>query len=136
LRLIPDIRYGTELFPEKVARRLRSLNMTTWIIAAVTEIYSVAQFIDPAPGVWKGGITNAVGGLAFAAVPLLHRFGELAAPIGATAIAYTMIWIDCSIFGIGTGMQMYYLVAAALGVLFVGTERIALDRSLAWLLPC
>jgi hypothetical protein len=37
-----------------------------------------------------------------------------------------IIWADCSLTGIGNGMQMYYLGAAALGVLFVGTERIAL----------
>src|SRR6516165_6593384 len=35
MRFLPDIRYRTENYPEKVARRLRALNLTTWIAAAI-----------------------------------------------------------------------------------------------------
>ena len=130
MRLLPDIRYGTEHYPENVARRLRALNLTSWIMAAVGAIFAIAQFTDPTPGVWKYGTVNAVGGLTSAAIPLLHRFGALAGPITFTIIAYAIIWADCSLAGIGNGMQMYYLGAAALGVIFVGTEHIAL----AWVM--
>jgi hypothetical protein len=33
-RLLPDIRFGTERYPEKVARRLRTVNIGTRIAAA------------------------------------------------------------------------------------------------------
>ena len=126
MRLLPNIRYGTERYPENVARRLRALNLTSWIIAGIAAIYAIAQFIDPSPGVWKTGVANVVGGLTLTTVPFLHRFGALIGPIVFTISAYMLIWTDCSLTGIGNGMQMYYLGAAALGVLFVGTERIAL----------
>jgi adenylate cyclase len=100
--------------------------MTSWIIAGIAAIYAIAQFIDPSPGVWKTGVANVVGGLTLTTVPFLHRFGALIGPIVFTISAYMLIWTDCSLTGIGNGMQMYYLGAAALGVLFVGTERIAL----------
>jgi adenylate cyclase len=41
LRLLPNIRYGTERYPEKVARRLRALNITTWIASAVSGGYVI-----------------------------------------------------------------------------------------------
>jgi adenylate cyclase len=125
-RLLPNIRYGTERYPENVARRLRALNLTSWIIAGVAAIFAIAQFIDPSPGVWKNGVANAVGGITMMAIPFLHRFGALVGPIVFNINSYMIIWADCSLTGIGNGMQMYYLGAAALGVLFVGTERIAL----------
>jgi hypothetical protein len=34
MRFLPDIRYGTENYPEKVARQLRARNLTTWCGAA------------------------------------------------------------------------------------------------------
>jgi hypothetical protein len=34
-RLIPNIRYGTERYPEKVARRLRAMNIAVWTAAAL-----------------------------------------------------------------------------------------------------
>ena len=126
LRSLLDIRAGTLRYPEKVARRLRAVNLTAWLAAAVAAAYSVAQFIDSTPGLWKPATVNAVAGLALTLIPLLHRFGPLVAPISFTVIAYMAIFLDCALLGIGTGMQMYYLVAASLGVLFVGTERILL----------
>jgi len=47
LRLLPNIRYGTERYPEKVARRLRALNITTWIAAVVASGFAIVQSLDP-----------------------------------------------------------------------------------------
>jgi adenylate cyclase len=126
VRLLPDIRYGTAGFPEKVARRLRALNMTTWIAAGVAASYSIAQWLDPTPDLWRVAIANAASALLLAAVPLLHRFGALAAPIGFIVVGYACNFVICALIGTASGMQLYYLVAAALGLLFVGTERILL----------
>ena len=32
-RFLPNIRYGTERYPEKIARRLRALNVAAWLCA-------------------------------------------------------------------------------------------------------
>jgi adenylate cyclase len=130
MRLLPDIRYGTQCYPENVARRLRSLNLTTWIAAAVGVIYSVAQFLDSTPGLWKVAVVNAIGALILTAVPLLHRFGALAAPIGLIVTAYAYFFVVCSMIGTASGMEMYYPIAAALGVLLLGIERIVLASAI------
>jgi len=122
VRLLPSIRYGTERYPETIARRLRALNITTWIAALLGAGFAVTQLLNPAPGMWKPGIVNALAALIFATIPLLHRFGPLAAPL-AFSVAGS-IFLDCFFLGIGTGMQFYYLVNTALVILFLGSEHV------------
>lgn len=38
------VAFGTTGFPENVARRLRVLNISAWIVSAVTLAFAVAQF--------------------------------------------------------------------------------------------
>jgi len=81
LRFLPDNRYGTENYPEKVARRLRALNLAAWCGAAIAA-FGVAsdvalEFLDPKPGLWKAFTVNALAALIYASIPLLHRFGTL-----------------------------------------------------------
>ena len=92
--LYPNVRLGTRSYPEKVARRLAALNLAAWIAAAIAAIYSIAQLFDPNPGLWKPVTINAVAALALSLVPLLHRFGPLAGPIGFTIIVHTVIFAD------------------------------------------
>ena len=81
VRFFPDIGYGTENYPEKVARRLRALNTVTWCCAAVAASGAASnlalKFLDPTPGLWMAATVNALGALMFASIPLLHRFGTL-----------------------------------------------------------
>ena len=73
MRLLPNIRYGTESYPEKVARRLRAVNITAWFAAAVILFFALARLTDPVR--WPFGVVTALFAVAIAAVPLLHRFG-------------------------------------------------------------
>jgi hypothetical protein len=81
LRFLPDIRYGTENYPEKVARRLRAVNLAAWSAAAVAALglanYVALEFLNPKPGLWKVGVVLALAASIWASVPLLHRFGTL-----------------------------------------------------------
>jgi hypothetical protein len=47
MRLLPDIRYGTERYPEKVARRLRTHNIGTWIAAASCACFAGLAAVGP-----------------------------------------------------------------------------------------
>ena len=129
--LLPSIRYGTERYPETIARRLRALNIAVWIGAAVFAFFAVTQLLGPTPGMWKSGVVNAVAALIFTTIPLLHRFGQLAAPLAASVTAYVAIFLVCFLLGTGTGMQFYYLVITALVILFLGSERVTLSAALA-----
>ena len=67
VRFLPDIRYGTENYPEKVARRLRALNLAIWTAAAIAAFsfagVVVREFLNPKPGLWKVGVVLALAAL-------------------------------------------------------------------------
>jgi signal transduction histidine kinase len=130
LRLIPNIRYGTDGYPDKIARRLAATNIATSIGAVVTAIFAVLRFLDPRPGMWKFGVVNALGTLLFGSIPLLHRFGPLAAPLAVVGLAYAWIVWTTSHAGTDGGAYLTYFTAAALGILLVGAERVALTMAI------
>ncbi len=132
---LPDIRYGTESYPERVARRLRGLNLAAWIattIAACGFATNVAlQFLDPKPGLWKGGAVAALAALIYASVPLLHRFGTLWSALTFTLTLQAHLFSLTWLFGTGGGWQMTYLTASALNFVLTGAERILFSAVLA-----
>ncbi len=119
-RLFPDIRYGTERYPDKLARRLRVVNITTWLAAAVTVFYAAFGLVEPSPGRWQLVAVDSVVALGFALVPLLHRFGPLAGPLAFIGLAYGFLFVNSALVGTGGGAYLYYLTATALGILFLG----------------
>ena len=96
MRLLPNIRYGTERYPENIARRLRILNITTWAGASVAAFFAVGQILDGTPGLHRVAAINVLAALLLMAVPLLHRFGPLAAPIAFVVCSYLAIFVVCS----------------------------------------
>ena len=131
MRFIPNIRYGTERYPEKIARRLRALNITVWCAALVVGGFALVRFLDPLPGRWWIGHVALAVSLILASLPLLHRFGALVAPLAFLGSAYAYTFWTTWRVGTGGGTSLYYLTAAALGVLFVGTERTVMAVGLA-----
>jgi adenylate cyclase len=114
------IGYGTERYPEKVARGLRVLNATTW--AGVVFTLGFAAY-DSAAGLWTVAATNVLLATFLATLPLWHRFGPLAAPLVYVVGVFAAIFVICSMLGTDSGMQLQYLAIAAGFVLVVGTER-------------
>jgi adenylate cyclase len=117
-------------YAESVARRLRVLNLATWMSAVLTGSWGIAV-LTTTPGLWVTGIVNLVSAVIFALIPLLHRLGELVAPVVFTAVAYASIFIVCWDLGTDSGLQFYYLVAASLGLLILGIEHVILACTLA-----
>jgi hypothetical protein len=107
LRFIPNIRFGTEGYPEKVARRLRAVNVAAWILAPGTALFAVERFLDGSSH-WK---YTALVALAYASTPLLHRFGPLAAPLVLVGVGYTFIFWVSSIVGTDGGTYFFYSTA-------------------------
>jgi len=107
LRFLPDIRYGTENYPEKVARRLRAFNLLTWIATAAAAFgfasYVVLEFLDPKPGLWKAGVVYALAASIFALVPLLHRFGMLWSGLIVTLTVQVYFFSLTWLFGTAAG---------------------------------
>jgi adenylate cyclase len=83
----------------------------------------VLEFLNPKPGLWKAGVVLALGASIWASVPLLHRFGTLWAVLTLTFTAQAYLFSLTWLFGTGSGLQMCYLVAAAVIFAGVGRER-------------
>jgi adenylate cyclase len=65
-RLLPNIRYGTEGYPEKVARRLRAVNITTWAAASFAALFAIMQTIDGRPELRPVSAVNAFDAVLWA----------------------------------------------------------------------
>ena len=127
MRFWPGIAFGTEGYPEKVARRLRAVNITAWIGAPVAAVFALFQALDDWDRLKLVAGVNALDALVWAAVPLLHRFGPLAAPLTLAFSVYASNFALTSLIGTESGIQLYYIAAAALSVLFLGVERVLLS---------
>jgi adenylate cyclase len=123
-RFLPNIRYGTERYPEKVARRLRALNVTAWLCAIVPAIFATIRFLDPRPDFWTRGILNALLSITLACLPLLHRFGPLVAPLVFGAVIYAFLFRNTYQIGTDGGSHLSYLLAGTLSILILGLERV------------
>jgi adenylate cyclase len=128
---LPNIRYGTERYPERIARRLRVLNVTAWLSAIVPAIFATIRFLDPRPEIWTRGLINASLAVAVACLPLLHRFGPLAAPLAYIAIAFTFLFRSIYQVGTDNGSYLYYLSAVAISILIIGIERVVLAGAIS-----
>ena len=136
MRFLPDIRYGTENYPEKVARRLRALNLTTWCGAAIA-VFGCATVRDPRIPRSEAGVVEGWHGPRARRVDL-GPWIPVASPlpgalwsalIGTSTVQayfFSLTWL----FGTGSGGQMSFLMAAALNFILIGTERILLSAVL------
>jgi adenylate cyclase len=106
-----------------VARRLRALNITTWIASAVSGGYVIVNLYT---SLWSEAMINLIAGLLFGAIPLLHSFSPLAAAFIFMIVLYVDLFILVFLLGTGAGMYFYSLLSSELSVLFFGTEHIFL----------
>lgn len=97
--------------------------MATTIGAIVTVGFGVMQLLV---GELAFGFANLGTAAIFAAIPLLHRFGELVAPLVFITVAYLSMTFICWHLGTATGIQFYFLIAAAGAVMVVGINRIGI----------
>jgi adenylate cyclase len=126
----PCVPVRNDHYLDSAARSLRVLKISTWISALVSGGFGLWQVVG-GYGAWQIGVVNIGTGIAFLLIPLLHRFGALAAPLTFITVAYGSIFFMCWQIGTGTGLQFYFLVAASLSVLILGIDRIVLAGALA-----
>jgi adenylate cyclase len=119
--------FGTERYPEKVARRLRAVNLVSWIASFVTFCWLIQNVLDPTEKLLKLAPLNVLAAPLFAAIPLLHFFGPLAAASALNIAFYAYCFTMVMMLGTGSGVQLYFVVAAALTVLYFGIEQIFLS---------
>jgi adenylate cyclase len=123
-RLKPPTPVRNMHYAESIRRRRQVLNITTWIGSAVTLSFAVMEAMTG--GLWRIALIQFLSAVIFALIPVLHRFGELVAPLGLVCTAYVSLCILCWTVGTGSGIEFYFLVAATVAVLTLGIEHIVL----------
>ncbi len=117
-------------YAETVARRQRVLTIAAWLAVMVSASFVIVQVLTNAWS-WQVSSINVGAAMIFAIVPLLHRFGDLVAPLTFIGAAYVSVFASCWDVGTDSGSQFFYLVGACLVVLVLGIEHIVLAAALA-----
>jgi adenylate cyclase len=104
-------------------RRQRLLSVAVAIGAIVTAGFGVLQLVL-SNGFGYIGLVNLGTAALYAVIPRLYRFGDLVAPIAFITLVYLSLTFLCWHLGTGTGVQFYFLIAAAAAVMVVGIEHI------------
>lgn len=121
---LPTTAIGTARYPEKVARRLRAMNVAVWCVAGLVAGFGVARLAQGGEGrLWLAG-QNLLVAAGFALLPALHRFGPAVAPVCFILLAGAFIFWVSFLLGSAGGVWLFYLTVAALGMLFLGLERL------------
>jgi adenylate cyclase len=123
MRLLQALSYGTERYPEKVARRLRVINFGCWSVAFVWLAFAVFYLTDIK--LRTVVVIQITGAIIFAALPLLHRVDPRAAPIAFIMVSYPATFVVGTMLGTDTGIQLTYMGYAAAAVLVLGIDPIA-----------
>lgn len=103
--------------------------MTAMISAAITAFFGIQGFLIGQD--WWVSVVNLASAAAFVMIPRLCRWGEIVPPLVFFAVSYFTILVLCIYLGTGSGLQFYYIVAAALMVVILGTDHIALAATLS-----
>ncbi|OBB95508.1 adenylate/guanylate cyclase domain-containing protein [Mycobacterium sp. 852002-40037_SCH5390672] len=117
-------------YADSAARQFRVLTISAWLAVIVSATFVLLQVVTGA-WTWQIVSVNASAAMIFAAVPWLHRFGDLVAPLTFIGAAYISLFSSCWDAGTASGSQFFFLVAASLVVLVLGIDHIVLAASLA-----
>jgi adenylate cyclase len=116
LGYFPNLRYGTGRYPEKIARRLRVVNITAWLVAFGEAMFAIKRPTDPDRFTILIAICTAL-------VPLLHRFGPVAAPVALILLVYVQATRIVLTVGTGDGVSLGFLLVAPVSIFVLGVER-------------
>jgi adenylate cyclase len=115
---------------ERVGRHRRVLNVTAMISAAISALFGI-QGLLIGQDVWWIPVVNLGAAAVFAMIPRLCGLGEIVAPVVFFVVAYATITVVCIHLGTGSGLQFYYVVAAAIMLVVLGVDHIVLAMVLS-----
>jgi adenylate cyclase len=118
--------FGTELYPRSVRRRLAIVNLMALTIAVFSVVYS---FVFAAYGVgtyWPLIAVNVALAVVALIAPLAHRISDIAAALIICFAEYVALSFFVRELGHDSGIQINFIIAAAVAFAVVGLNRIGL----------
>lgn len=117
---------GTEGYSQEARRRLSVVNLIGYLIILASLNYVAIYATFGYQAYWTLIVVNLVlSGLA-SLVPFLHRFGENVAGLYIVAFEYIGLFYLTALLGQDSGIQMNYLIAAAVPFLAFDRRKPAL----------
>jgi adenylate cyclase len=117
---------GTEAYPPKVRRRLKTLNVMAYLIVVLSTIYALiyaAEDIVTYRSIVAVNLSLAAIGLC---VPFVHRHHELAGGLLIVVSEPLALFALVAVLGRDSGIHLNLVVGAAAPFVIFGAERLAL----------
>jgi adenylate cyclase len=124
-RLAPYAEIGTQGYPRPVRRRLAIVNLMAFLIAIFSAIYAVV-FALHGMEYWPLIAANLLLVVAALFVPLAHRINDIAGAILICIAEFIALFFFVRELGHGSGIQINYIIAAAVAFAVCGLERMRL----------
>jgi adenylate cyclase len=117
---------GTGGYPHPVRRRLVIVNLMAFLIAVFSAIYAAVFALYGVDKYWPLIVANlGLIGVALA-VPLAHRINDIAAVIVICIAEYVALFFFVRELGHDSGIQLNYIIAAAVAFAIGGLGRMRL----------
>lgn len=117
---------GARDFPRDARRRLMIVNAMAYLIAIFSAIYAVNFALYGLNAYFPLVVVNLVLVAASLAIPAMHRFGELAGPLGIAVLEYVALFYFVRTLGHDSGIQINYIIGAAVPFAIFGRSRMTL----------
>jgi adenylate cyclase len=118
--------FGTERYPPKVRRRLKTLNAMAYLIVILSTIYAVIYAIEDLKTYsWIVQVNLALAMIGLC-VPFAHRFHELAGGGLILVCEPVALFTLAAVLGRDAGIQLNLIVGAAAPFVILGLKRPAL----------
>jgi adenylate cyclase len=122
---------GTSGYPRPVRRRLTIINAMALLIAVFSVIYAGVFFYYDMHLYRHLIMLNLLLAVIVLLVPLAHRINDIAAALVITAAEYTALFVFVWAFGRNSGIQINYIIAAAVAFAIYGLTHVRLAVALA-----
>jgi adenylate cyclase len=121
---------GTQGYDADTRRRLRVLNLVSYLIAAVNMIYTVENVMIDARLFWPVIVIDTFLAVIALSVPLAHRLHETAGGLMLAGAEYVALFVLTRYLGRDTGLQLQYFIGVAAPFVIFGLRRLWLVASI------
>jgi adenylate cyclase len=118
--------FGTQGYPRAVRRRLTIVNLMALLIAFFSFVYAIVFAYYDAHAYRHLIAVNLLLMVIALLVPLAHRINDIAAAVLLAAVEYTALFYFVRAFGHESGIQINYIVAAAVAFAIYGLSHFRL----------
>jgi adenylate cyclase len=120
------VEWGTAAYPRPVRRRLTIVNAMALLIAVFSALYVFVFAYYGAATYWPLIVVNLALTAVALLAPLAHRFNDIAAALIICLAEYVALFFFVRELGHNSGIQINYVIAAAVPFLVCGMGRMRL----------